>query len=253
MEKNLIAQRIQAYLDATGTSANEFAASIGFNQSNLSKILRGTRSVPSSLTEAITDKTNISRKWLLYGEGEMLNSDVTLMRRSELEEYTTTKNGTKFYTREDGKLVMKVPVVPVAALGSPDDEFAEIIREHEGDTVSIVVDAVHHGSYIAFRVDGDSMDDGTRDSFERGDIVVVRELSRDKWLPKLHFNKWPHWVIVFGNNVRLKDIIAQDETSITCHSLNPSPEYTDFTLHFDDINRLFNVIKKVPKEVDFGV
>ena len=150
---------------------------------------------------------------------------------------------------------MKVPVVPIAALGSPEDEFAELVKEHEGDTVSVVVDSVHHGSYVAFCVDGDSMDDGTHDSFERGDIVVVRELSRDKWLPRLHFNKWPYWVVCFGNNVRLKEIIAQDEETgtITCHSINPSPEYTDFTLQLDEIGRLFNVVKKVPKVRNYGI
>lgn len=180
------------------------------------------------------------------------NSDVVPVRKSELEEYTETKAGMKFFTREDGQLVMRVPIVPIAAMGSPDDEFAEIIREHEEDTVTIVVDAVHHGKYVAFRIDGDSMDDGSRSSFERGDIVVARELDRDKWLPRLHIRDWPYWVIAFGNCVRIKQIIAQDETTITCHSLNPSPEYCDFTLHFKDIYRLFNVIKKIPKSVDYG-
>lgn len=182
------------------------------------------------------------------------SSDVTPVRQSELEEYETTKNGTKFYRREDGKIIMEVPVVPIAALGSPEDEFTKYINDYDNDTVTIVVDGVHHGKYVAFRVEGDSMDDGTRNSFERGDIVVVRELARDKWLPKLHIKTWPYWVIAFGNNVRIKEIIAQDETTgtITCHSLNPSPEYTDFTLSLDDIHRLFNVIKKKPKEVVFG-
>lgn len=188
----------------------------------------------------------------LYEEFTYLRSDITPVRRSELKEFTKTKAGLKFYTREDGKMVMKVPVVPIAALGSPDDEFAEIIREHEGDTVSVVTDAVHHGSYVAFRVDGDSMDDGTRESFERGDIVVVRELARDKWLPRLHFKDWPYWVVCFGNNVRLKQIVAHDGPTITLHSINPSPEYTDFTLNLDDIQRLFNVVKKVPKSITYG-
>lgn len=180
-------------------------------------------------------------------------SNVTLMRKSELEEFATTKAGLKFFTREDGQLVMKVPIVPIAALGSPDDEFADIIKEHEGDTVSIVVDAVHHGNYVAFRIEGDSMDNGTRDSFEAGDIVVVRELSRDKWLPKLHYKQWPFWVVAFGNCVRIKQIIAQDEEAgtITLHSLNPSPEYTDFTLQLDEIYRLFNVVQHVPKPRKF--
>lgn len=249
MEKT-VKQRLVEYLKFKGIGQNRFEKQAGLSTGYINKLRKEPS--PTKLRGIINAAPDLNEQWLLTGKGEMLNSDVTLMRRSVLEEFTTTKNGTKFYTREDSKLVMKVPIVPVAALGSPDDEFAEIIRDHDGDTVSIVVDAVHHGNYVAFRVDGDSMDDGTRDSFERGDIVVVRELARDKWLPRLHYKTWPHWVIVFGNNVRLKDIVAHEGDTITCHSLNPSPEYTDFTLHLDDVQRLFNVIKKVPKEVNFG-
>ena len=181
------------------------------------------------------------------------HSEATPLRHAAMNEYTTTKNGTKFYEREDGQITMKIPIVPIAALGSPEDEFAELITDYENDTVTIVVDGVHHGRYTAFRVEGDSMDDGTYNGFRKGDIVAVRELARDKWLPKLHFSKWPFWVVVFGNNIRIKEIIAQDETTgdITLHSLNPSPEYTDFTLHLDDIQRLFNIVQHIPKPRTF--
>ena len=231
------------------------ALKMGADPSNISRYINGAKVSDKFLRRFNEAFGNIFRmEYLSEGEGEMLASDVTPVRKSELEEYTETKAGLKFYTREDGQIVMKVPIVPVSAMGSPDDEFAEIIREHDGDTVTVVVDSVHHGNYVAFHVDGDSMDDGRRDSFERGDIVVVRELSRDKWLPRLHFNKWPYWVVCFGNNVRLKEIIAQDEDTgtITCHSLNPSPEYTDFTLNLDEVHRLFNVVRKVPKDIVFG-
>lgn len=250
--ESTVKQRLIRFVKYKGLSQKRFEEAVGLSNGYINNISKGIGA--EKLQRILSVFPDLNQVWLLTGEGEMLYTDVTPVRKSELEEFTETKAGLKFFTREDGKLVMKVPVVPISVLGSPEDEYAEIIKEHEGDTVSIVVDSVHHGSYIAFHVDGDSMDDGTRDSFERGDIVVVRELSRDKWLPKLHYSKWPHWVIVFGNNVRLKDIIAQDEETgtITCHSLNPSPEYTDFTLNLDQISRLFNVIQKIPKSVFFG-
>ena len=245
-----VKQRLIEYLKLKGIGQNRFEKMAGLSIGYISKLR--IEPSPTKLRGIINAAPDLNQEWLLTGKGEMLVTDVTPMRKSELEEYTETKAGLKFFTREDGQIVMKVPVVPIAALGSPEDEFAELVKEHEGDTVSVVVDSVHHGSYVAFRVDGDSMDDGTRKSFERGDVVVVRELDRDKWLPKLHIRDWPFWVIVFGNCVRIKEIISQDETSITCHSLNPSPEYTDFTLHLDDVSRLFNVIQKIPKAVFFG-
>jgi phage repressor protein C with HTH and peptisase S24 domain len=246
-----VKQRLIEYLKLKGIGQNRFEKMAGLSIGYISKLR--IEPSPTKLRGIINAAPDLNQEWLLTGKGEMLVTDVTPMRKSELEEYTETKAGLKFFTREDGQIVMKVPVVPIAALGSPEDEFAELVKEHEGDTVSVVVDSVHHGSYVAFCVDGDSMDDGTRDSFERGDIVVVRELSRDKWLPKLHFKDWPYWVVCFGNNVRLKQIVAHDGPTITCHSINPSPEYTDFTLNLDDVQRLFNVVKKVPKEINYGI
>lgn len=95
------------------------------------------------------------------------------------------------------------------------------------------------------------MDDGSRRSFENGDTVIVRELPRDEWAPKLRIKDWPFWVVVWNNCVRVKQIVSQDETAgtITLHSLNPSPEYTDFTLSLDDVSRLLNVIRHIPHPI----
>ena len=150
---------------------------------------------------------------------------------------------------------MEAPLVPFNALGSPEDEFASLAADREDWQMEVFeVDDVHHGDYVSFQVDGDSMDDGTYNGFRRGDIVLVRKLSRDLWLPKLYFNKWPYWVVAFGNCVRLKQIVAQDEETgeITLHSLNPSPEYTDFTLNLNDVHLLYNVVLKKPKQVRYG-
>lgn len=113
--------------------------------------------------------------------------------------------------------------------------------------MSFNIDKVYHGKYVAFEVDGDSMDDGTRKSFQRGDVVLARMLDRQHWTTNLHITTWPFWVVCWGNNIRLKQIVSQGEGNITLHSLNPSPEYTDFTLPLDDVNMLFNVIEVKPK------
>lgn len=249
MEKTVI-QRLKEYLKAKKMGQNRFEKLAGISTGYIANV----RNAPGAdhLLKILNAAPDLNKVWLLTGDGEMLTSNATPAHVSDLEEYTETKNGLKFYKREDGQLVMKVPIVPIVALGSPEDEYAEIIRDSESGTVSISVDAVHHGRYVAFRIEGDSMDDGTRNSFEAGDIVVCRELSRDNWLPKLHIRDWPYWVIVFGNNVRIKEIVKQEGNFITCHSINPSPEYTDFKLNFNEISRLFNVVQKIPKTVFFG-
>ncbi len=264
-----VKQRLVKYLKYKGIGQNRFENAAGISNGYISNLK--TAPGANHLTKILNAAPDLNRVWLLTGEGDMLaapagstarpgspetqeDGELTPLRHSELQEYTTTKNGMKFYEREDGQIVMRIPVVPIAALGSPEDEFAELITDYDrNDTVTIIVDSVHHGKYTAFRVEGDSMDDGTYNGFRKGDVVAVRELARELWLPKLHYRKWPFWVVVFGNNIRLKQMTSQDEATgdITLHSLNPSPEYTDFTLRLDQISRLFNVVQHIPKPRTF--
>ena len=235
------------FISYLGMGQTRFEAETGLSRGYLSKLKNEPS--PSKILGIISKFPELNKDWLLTGEGEMLNTNVAPVQAAEaVEEVTVNSHGNKFMQTPSGML-MEVPVVPFAAMGSPLDEFAELIRDNGFEHVSFPVDGVHHGSYYAFRVEGDSMDDGTRDSFQPGDIVLVRELDRSDWAPRLHFGKWPYWVICWGNCVRLKQITAQDEagSTITCHSLNPSPEFTDFTLRLSDVHRLFNVIQVVPK------
>jgi len=196
----------------------------------------------------------LNRDWVLTGHGDMLNSTVASIETAETQETSENTHGVRFVQTSSGMRI-DVPVVPYAALGSPADEYGELLQLQGYERASFPVDGIHHGKYFAFRVEGDSMDDGTRDGFQAGDVVLVRELDRDDWAPRLHFARWPFWVICWGNCVRLKQIVAQDEagSTITCHSLNPSPEYTDFTLQLNDVNRLFNVIQVRPKPRMFSL
>lgn len=241
-----VKERLISFYTNRGLTKREFERRCGLSNGYIDK-LRISPS-PEKMEKIYLSFPDLNRVWLLTGEGDMLNTDVTPMRKSDTTDYSTSKSGLEFRQREDGKILMEVPVVPIAALGSPQDDYATIIADEDTERMSFVVDGVHHGQYVAFRVDGDSMDDGTRNGFARRDIVLVRELARDKWMPRLHFRQWPYWVIVFGNNVRIKQIVDQDEQTgaITLHSLNPSPEYTDFTLQLDQVSRLYNVVQHVP-------
>ena len=67
-----ITMRIKALIDKKEISPSAFAKLIGFSQSNLSKVLRGDRNVPSNLISAICDNLNVSYNWIVTGEGNML-------------------------------------------------------------------------------------------------------------------------------------------------------------------------------------
>lgn len=244
-----VKERLVQYLKHKKIGQNRFEKEAGLSIGYINKL----RKEPSmtKLRGIFNAAPDLNQTWLLTGEGPMLNaSDVTpieLPDNSSAEEYTVTSNGTRFLKRHDGQLLMEVATVPIAALGSPEDEYATINESYGDERLLVEVDGVHHGKYFAFHVEGDSMDDGTRRSFEAGDTVIVRELPRDEWAPKLHIRQWPFWVVCWGNNVRIKQIINQDDDVITLHSLNPSPEYCDFTLRLAEVSRLFNVIQVIPK------
>jgi len=207
-----VKQRLIEFIKYKGISIREFERRCGVSNGYI-KALRKSPTTDKMMS-IIRTFPEINQAWLITGNGEMITGspqpdvDVIPVQPTSMEEYATTSSGNTFYQRSDGKLILKVPVVPISVLGSPPDEFeGEQINLDDYETELFEVDSVHHGKYFCFRVDGDSMDNGSRNSFERGDTVLVRELARDKWLPRLHYKQWPYWVIVFGNNIRLKQII----------------------------------------------
>lgn len=77
MENKNIVMRIKILIEHEKVSPSKFAKMIDFNQSNLSKILKGDRNVAPNLINAICDNLNVSYKWLVNGEGSMfLTGDI---------------------------------------------------------------------------------------------------------------------------------------------------------------------------------
>ena len=250
-----VKQRLIKFIEFKKLSRKKFEEMIGVSNGYINNLKAQPRE--AVIQKIILSFPDLNKVWLLTGEGEMLNGSnvVEVPVTQNKTQYTTTASGGQFVKLEDGTLQIIAPLVPINALASMGDDCAAQLNydREEWEKIPFNVSEVHQGKYIAFKVDGDSMDDGTRMSFERGDLLLCRELPRDEWMPRLHINRWRFWVVCWGNNVRLKEIIAQDTTTghITLHSLNPSPEYTNFTLQLDDIHKLYNVIKKKPKDTDY--
>ena len=105
--------------------------------------------------------------------------------------------------------------------------------------VMIDADENHKGKYLAFEVEGDSMEP----DYLEGDIVICREIQRHLWGSKLHFRDWDFVIAHSTNGIMLKEITAHNvETGdITCHSLNP--KYEDFVLNLHQVAHLYNVVE----------
>lgn len=234
---------------------------MGVSKENISRAFNGN---DDYLTPGFASRFNktfggiFNEDYLLGNSNTMLNeSNVTITSndfQSEGDYYTESNNGVKFYELPDGKYRMEVDRVPWCAYGRFANECDTLEQDKDGwGKESFYTDKIVHGRYLAFEVRGDSMDDGTRASFEEGDVVLVRELDRIHWRDGIRFKERPYWVVVFDSSVLIKQIVAQNRETgeLTFHSLNNSPEYSDFKLNMDQIRALYYVLQKKPKTVNF--
>lgn len=221
----------------------DFAKAIDEKPNTTSNWMSGSRKIGLEVIEKILARLpQISSSWLVSGEGPMLKTDT-----DKEEPYLITKSGVKYFQLPNGKFLMRVPFVPIKAYAKYIDEYRDADFSEPLDEYNFIVDQIGHGCYMAFEIKGDSMDDDTRKSLGNGDIVLGRELRSEHWKDKLHTNEYPNWIIVLDNTILCKQIINQDMERgvITCHSLNSSPEYSDFELSFNDIRQMFNIIQRV--------
>ncbi len=219
-------QRLITFIKSIGISINAFERTCGLSNGYM-KSLRIEPS-PTKLRIILQNYPRLNRVWLLTGEGDMLISE-------KKEESTAVPFVPDRHVR--------VPVVSSYAhagylTGYGDPEYMESLP-----TIDFTPDHEMHGNYVAFEVKGDSMDDGTKESYVDGELVICREVEPHLWQhDKLHINK-RDFVIVHNEGILIKRITDHDVAShtITIHSLNP--EYPDRTIDLSEVRQIFSVVE----------
>jgi len=168
------------------------------------------------------------------------------------------KNGNNFIQLPNGQYYMTVPLAEFKVQAGFLDHYQDADYLMDLQQHGMVVEKPVQGRYVAFRVSGDSMDDGSINAIPRNSIVSTRELQRQHWSSKLRYRDFPYWIIYTRQSKLplLKEIIDHDVATgfVTCHSLNDSPEFHDFQIHIDEIQALFYVIdvtKSVSKKLTY--
>jgi hypothetical protein len=164
---------------------------------------------------------------------------------NEPKEQIANSNGNVYEEIGDGKYKIFVKKVPVKAYGSylshfQDPEFFDELKQ-----VSFTVDHVGKGNYIAFEVQGNSMDGGNINDAPEGAELLCRELGRQHW--KDGFRDCVYgWVIVHKETVLYKDITGFDKDTgdIICHSRSGLPQHVDFIINLNDVRQIWKVIKR---------
>lgn len=211
-------------------SQEKFSASLGLKQGSYSDIERGrVKALSESVLMLLKINYNINPVWVSGEIGSMF-LDKTSGNAKSLDEFD----------------YINVPLLHVRGKAGYLAGYGDLEYIDSLSTRQVIVDREYKGKYLCFEVDGDSMDDGTRESICDRDIVLGREVRRDLWKNKLHIRDW-NFIIVHREGISIKRIIDHDvETSmIKCHSLNPL--YDDFELRLDDVIELYNLVKIVDR------
>jgi phage repressor protein C with HTH and peptisase S24 domain len=105
------------------------------------------------------------------------------------------------------------------------------------------------GTYVAFEIRGDSMDNDRRNAICDGDVVLGRELARSSWSVSLLVPK-VYIIVHKEEGILVKEVVEHQVESgiITCRSYNPDKSrYPDFQLNLNDVQQLF-CIKEISRE-----
>ncbi len=166
-----------------------------------------------------------------------------MLKFDTIESCLVAKCETKYYECSNGIYRMIVPFMPINAYAGYVDNYVDAVYVDNLEECEFYVRRIRSGRYFAFEIKGDSMDDGSKMSISNKDIVLARVLSFDLW-ENLHIEKYKRWIIIHKNTILCKQIVGQtDNGEIICHSLNPSPEYSDFSVSLKDVKQLLNIIK----------
>jgi transcriptional regulator with XRE-family HTH domain len=220
-----VKQRLIEFLKYKKIGQKKFAQIVGVSDGYVNAIKKSIQ--PITLHKIAMQFPELNTGWLMTGEGEMLKN---------------SQSNAKIAEDID---IIDVPLIQYRARagylsGYADSEYMETLPVKK-----IRVDREYKGKYLLFEVEGDSMDDDSRRAICDRDIILCREIGRHLWENcKLHYRDY-YFLFVTNNGIVIKQVIDHDVDNgvITCHSINPDPQYEDFKLHIDEIKELFSVVR----------
>lgn len=225
--------RVKELIAEYSNGVSDFAKKIGTHQSTLSRALSENGTFGEGLINKIVIACNISKQWIETGRGTKTTAPDASETIQEAEAIAVQNIPT----------VMSVPLVNQYAYAGYLSGFQDDTYLRQLPTIPFIADHEAKGKYVAFEVKGDSMNDGSEDSYLEGDKVLCREIAPDLWATsKLHIRKWD-FIIVHKDGILLKRIVNHDVTThtIRIHSLNPM--YRDQDVNLAEVHQIFNIIE----------
>ena len=205
------------------------------------------------IEEIVTTFPDINKDWITDNKGTMFLSDNAFVNGKDLNHSISklkSKNGTKEVSPVAEQNYMMVEYVDLSAsagmLGG--DFSADVIDKLPDTHKRLVPREYREGSYLVVRVNGDSMDDGTKRSLSDGDEILIR-----LWTDPIETLPIRSKLFVLttrsGHIVKQITKIDHNKKVITCHSFNPL--YPDQVVDFNELIQIFTVEKIVNSKIRF--
>ncbi len=260
MENKEIVMRIKLLIEHENVSPSKFAKMISFNQSNLSKVLKEDRKVPTNLIKAICESLDVSYSWLVNGEGPMFHKGITgntqklkdnnqsiiaggnvINSNNRTIERRNTSNAKAVmpYLREE---LVNIPYVPINAKAS----FVESLYDtaYETETYGVMTEEgenLNEAEYKVFQIDGDSMTPNIPDRSK----VLAKLIPEERWE-----NASGVVFVVYGKTLTIKRILKNslfDKNILTLKADNPI--YGQVDIENNEIRGMWQAIRIVSQRI----
>lgn len=212
---------------------------------------QGETIVTNELIEEITDTfPNINKEWITDNKGPMFLTDEESIGKDITHTIGNlkSKNGTAEVTPIPEQSYMMVEYADLAvSAGMLGGDFSEAFVESLPETHKRLIPREYReGNYLVVRVNGDSMDDGTKRSLSDDDEILIRLWTDGMDTLPIH-NKLFVLTTRSGHIVKQITKIDRKKRQITCHSFNPL--YPDQFVDFEEIIQVFTVEKIVNSKI----
>lgn len=221
-------ERMFYLIEKEGINPNQFYTKSGLGNGYLDKV--GDSFRKPTIEKIKKNFPHWNMDWILFEKGEPI---INSIKNTEILEAIPLNQN----------YIINVPLVNQYAQAGYLCGFQDAAYIATLPTIPFIIDHEAKGNYVAFEVRGDSMNDGTEESYLEGDKLLCREIAPYLWAEyKLHIRKLD-FVIVHEEGILVKRIIDHnvENHTITIHSLNDM--YPDRIIDLAEVRQIFNVIE----------
>lgn len=107
---------------------------------------------------------------------------------------------------------------------------------------------------LAFEVVGNSMNNGTRSSFEEGDKLIVQPFDINEFRNTIGKDLNSFWMIETEQGILFRQVVEYDSARdmIKSHQLNTNIQYPDTFIKIGSITKVYRVVQLQCKPIHYG-